>query len=329
MEEIRQASVYGVRPERSFRDAAIEYAQRYKGVKKSFDRDAQDISAVDPYIGDMPLRMIHNGTLQRFILARKKEGVKSGTVNRTLAVVRQILNLCAREWRDEYGLTWLETAPAISGVDWQDKRKPYPITWKEQDRLFSALADHLREAALFAVNTGCREQEICQLRWEWEVPIAELKTSVFVLPDWATKGGKERVVALNSVAMAVVNRQRGKHSEFVFTYKTSPVQSLNNNGWQRARESAGLRQVRFHDLRHTVGRRLRAAGIGEETRADILGHERGGITTHYSIAEISELIEAVEKIAYQSSDNTPSLTLIRLNNSRKTHSEGEKKGLSI
>tara|TARA_R110002073_G_scaffold151046_3_gene305194 strand:+ start:7967 stop:8155 length:189 start_codon:yes stop_codon:yes gene_type:complete len=49
--------------------------------------------------------------------------------------------------------------------------------------------------------------------------------------------------------------------------------------------------------------------------------EGGNITTHYSIAEISELIETVEKIAVESSESMPSLTLIRIGgsiNARKT-----------
>jgi len=37
----------------------------------------------------------------------------------------------------------------------------------------------LLRMAQFKVNTGCREQEVCGLRWEWEVRIPELNTSVF------------------------------------------------------------------------------------------------------------------------------------------------------
>jgi hypothetical protein len=62
--------------------------------------------------------------------------------------------------------------------------------------------------ALFAVNTGCREQEVCQLRWKWEVPVAELETSVFVIPAEfggrsersGVKNREDRVVALDDVA---------------------------------------------------------------------------------------------------------------------------------
>ena len=31
------------------------------------------------------------------------------------------------------------------------------------------------------------QQEFCQLRWDWEVEIPQLKTSVFVLPETITK----------------------------------------------------------------------------------------------------------------------------------------------
>lgn len=327
MEQDRKASVYGVRPARTFRTAATHYLNEFEH-KKSLACDAQDLMLLDPFIGDLELRHVHDGTLSEFKRARKAEGVKSGTVNRSLAVCRQILNLCAKKWRDEYGLTWLETAPMISMVEWNDKREPYPISWDEQERLFNALPVHLREACLYKVNTGCRQQEVCQLRWEWEFPIPELKTSVFILPGSITKNGQERVVALNSIAMAVVNRQRGKNEEFVFTYKGEPMTKLNNTGFKNARKKAGLSGVRIHDLRHTTGRRLRAAGISNETRKAILGHESGNITTHYSIAEINELIDAVEKIAVQPSAGSPTLTLLRIGGSHANFTRDKKKSLS-
>jgi len=61
--------------------------------------------------------------------------------------------------------------------------------------------------------------------------------------------------------------------------------------------SAGVRlpQVRVHDLKHTFGRRLRAAGVSFEDRQDLLGHKSARMTTHYSAAEFSRLIEAAEK----------------------------------
>lgn len=50
-----------------------------------------------------------------------------------------------------------------------------------------------------------------------------------------------------------------------------------------------------HDLRHTFGRRLRAAGVSEEDRADLLGHTTGSMPTWYAQAEIDHLVEAANK----------------------------------
>ena len=68
-----------------------------------------------------------------------------------------------------------------------------------------------------------------------------------------------------------------------------------------------------HNLRHTFGRRLRGAGVPLETRKALLGHANGDITTHYSAAELSELLDAVEKIADRGITQAPTLTVVRRN----------------
>ncbi len=55
--------------------------------------------------------------------------------------------------------------------------------------LFQELPDHLARMALFKVNTGCREQEVCGLRWDYEVKVPELETSVFIVPGEKVKNG--------------------------------------------------------------------------------------------------------------------------------------------
>ena len=58
----------------------------------------------------------------------------------------------------------------------------------------------------------------------------------------------------------------------------------------------GLPQMLVHDLKHTFGRRLRAAGVSFEDRQDLLRSRAGRITTHYSAAELSHLIEAANSV---------------------------------
>ena len=70
-----------------------------------------------------------------------------------------------------------------------DARKPYPMSWDEQRTLFQELPDHLARMALFNVNTGTREQEVCHLRWDWEIDVPELGISVFLIPSAARVSG--------------------------------------------------------------------------------------------------------------------------------------------
>ena len=165
---------------------------------------------------------------------------------------------------------------------------------------------------LFAVNTGCRDQEICSLRWEWEMKVPELNASVFIIPGTAVKNGEDRLVVLNKIARSVIEEARGQHPECVFTYSDRPVARMLNSAWKKARLRSGLGNVRVHDLKHTFGRRLRAAGVGFEDRQDLLGHKSGRITTHYSAAEIGNLITAANRVCeIEKSINTPTLTLLR------------------
>jgi len=74
---------------------------------------------------------------------RRRDGVKTKTLNAALAVVRRVLNLASSEWMDEQGMTWLETAPKIKLFPVKGARPPYPLTREEQALLFQELPDHL------------------------------------------------------------------------------------------------------------------------------------------------------------------------------------------
>jgi hypothetical protein len=84
--------------------------------------------------------------------------------------------------------------------------------------------------------------------------------------------------------------------------------TLTRATWARA----GRPDLWVRDLRHTVGRRLREAGVREETIADILWHSRPQMTAHYSVAQVHEIREALERITDEKHANNVSLaSLIR------------------
>ncbi|MCK4870565.1 MAG: site-specific integrase [Gammaproteobacteria bacterium] len=329
--DVRDASIYGIRPKRIFRQAADKHLQDNQH-KASIGDDAMHLRQLDAFIGDLLLEQIHNGTLLPFVKARQLQGRKTKSINLALGVVRHILNLAATEWLDENSLTWLHSAPKIKLLQVTDARLPYPLSWDEQDRLFAELPAHLRQMAMFKVNTGCREQEVCRLRWDWEIEIEllNLKTSVFLIPKHLVKNRRERLVVLNDVAKKVIEQMRGRHPQYVFIYKDHPVTSMNNSAWKRARKKLGLEQVRVHALKHTFGSRLRAAGVSFEDRQDLLGHKSDSrsITTHYSAAKVSKLIEAANMVCERDSLG-PVLTLLKQPHKTPTKGTSNKKAATV
>lgn len=300
-----------MRPKRTFREAAAKYLLEHQH-KASIEDDIRTLKRLNKFIGNLPLEAVHMGSLQAFIQARRKEGVKNRTINAGLEVVRLILNLSAGEWLNESGLSWLAAAPKIRLLPRSDQREPYPLNPDEHAKLFDELPLHLQPMFLFAANTGCRDKEICRLRWEWEIPLPGEGTA-FVIPRLRVKNREERLVVLNKIAREVIESMRGRHPEYVFTYQGKPITCMLNSAWLKARRRAGLSQVRAHDLKHTFGRRLRATGVSFEDRQDLLGHRSGRITTHYSAAELGNLIEAANKVCDHHSSST-ALTLLRTKN---------------
>ena len=103
-------------------------------------------------------------------------------------------------------------------------------------------------------------------------------------------------------------------------YDGTGMHRMNGSAWKKARVRAakiwqekylrpalpGLHRSGFH----TFGRRLRAAGVTEEDRKALLGHKNGSITSHYSAAELDQLIEAANKVSVTDS-RAPALTILK------------------
>src|SRR3954466_12650117 len=70
LEEARQASVFGVRPARTFRQAATKFLRENRHLRSLADY-ALHLKQLDPFLGDLPLASVHMGTLRPFIEARQ------------------------------------------------------------------------------------------------------------------------------------------------------------------------------------------------------------------------------------------------------------------
>jgi integrase len=331
IQRIKEETTSGMQVSHTFDEAAAEYL-RLNSEKKSIVSDLFHLKPIMNFIGDMQLSDIHNGTLKKFIDARKstmrrvkiskteviEQPLKNKTVNLSLGIVRNILN-CATEWRDDNGATWLKIAPKIKLLPKSDSRLPRPIHWSEQRKLMPFLPIHLANMVLFCLNTGVRDDVICNLQWDWEVSVDAINgNSVFIVPKQHVKGEDkntgDRVLVCNDVAQSIIESMRGKHETHVFVYrrervtqnhseplmKYRPIETMSNTAWQNARLAAGLGDLHVHDLRHTAAMRLREAECKDATVSDILWHSAGTMTDHYSVAQILEIFDALQKIKDES-----------------------------
>jgi len=244
-----------------FADGAARYLTESK-AKRSADLLAWHVSILLPFIGTLQLDHIHDATLEPFKESRRLDGVSPTTINRTLEVVRTILNRAARAWRDEDGMPWLRMAPPLIMMEKENPNPPYPLSWDEQDVLFKELPVHLQIMALFDVNTGLRDENVVGLRWEWEIPVPEIGRSVFLIPSGDYKTDVDHVVILNDAAWSIIEQQRASRKinlakagiidykpnpdaetefDFVFQYDGHRVGTMNNSAWQKARIRAAMK----------------------------------------------------------------------------------------
>src|SRR5258708_2815182 len=178
-----------------FSDCATRYLFESRN-KRSADIIAWHVRLLIPHLGELEPHKVHDGTLGSFIGARLADGVSGTTINRSLEVVRTILNRSSRVCRDKDGRAWLDAAPPLITKQLESPRQPYPITWEEQDQLFLLLPAHLARMLLFAVNTALLDSNVCKLQWLWEESVPEIGRSVFVIPPEAFKSKRPYVVIL-------------------------------------------------------------------------------------------------------------------------------------
>lgn len=316
-EEIRVALQFLADPRMrvpvTLEDAATQLLADKEGMPSAVT-DAYMLEPLVAWNGSLTIDKLCDTVLKSFIKERRKAGWKNKTINNALECVRSILNRAVSKWQFENGATWLPHAPKITMLPLTDQRLPRPITWAEQAVLLEKLRPYIRAMALFLLNTGVRRAVVCNLRWDWEIRLTlrpGLEVSVFVVPREYVKGRKsERLIVCNSVAQRVVDAQRGLHPHRVFVYPRrtragqpqtySPITRMWGLDWTAGREAAGLNDLHIHDLRHTVGMRLRAAGVSERTQNEILWHTRGSnMTHHYAVAQLREIYDALELMNVQ------------------------------
>ncbi len=191
-----------------------------------------------------------------------KRGLAAGTMNQHRAIVRGMFALAVRN----YGL---EGSPAV-GFQWTRSRRATSgaISFYRPDEVqrLAERAGSEQDAAIFvtAAFTGLRASELRNLRWR-SVDFAD--SLVHVERGYTDEGGEQlpksykvRSVPLMPQVAAVLSALRCRdyfatEDDLVFVNVVGKWidRSALYRRYKAAQSAAGLRELRFHDLRHSFG----------------------------------------------------------------------------
>lgn len=237
--------------------------------------------------GDIFIDEINRKLINEFVEKRIKDEVSETTINRTLQKIRALLNKAKREWEILKG----HDLPYIRLFKETNNGRVRWLNLQEVARLVEKLREHTAQMMLFTLETGLRETNITQLRWN---QIDLKKGIIYIEGADILKSERPFVVPLSKKAIAILKAEKGKHPERVFTYCKKPISKANTKAFRNAVKECGIKDFRWHDLRHTWATRH----IQRDTPLNIL-QRLGGWSdlksvqryAHYSYREFGKYLE--------------------------------------
>jgi integrase len=180
----------------------------------------------------------------------------------------------------------------------QDNSRVRFLTPDEETKLRTAIrsnsfwAPHEPELDL-AIATGLRRGNMYHATWE----NVDLAARTLTIPR--TKNGDPITLPLNQDAMRSLSifRSRGDGTGRIVRNVAGFPLSYNADWFVPAVRESGIKPFRWHDCRHTFASRLRQAGVPLGNIAELLGHKGLAMTKRYAHLSISNLHEAVSRIA--------------------------------
>ncbi len=278
-----------LRAETTFGELFSLYMERYsKHHKKTWKYDEKDVQR---FLGHWFQRKISGITKQEILSLHEKVGKENGLyqANRLLARIHIIYNK-AIEWG------WEGMNPAQGVKKFKEKSRDRFLHPDELPRFFESLDkesnDTIRDYIYVSLFTGVRRSNVLAMRWE-EV---NFERKEWLIPE--TKNGEPLRVHLIETVMDILKAraQRYGKNEWVFegTGETGHLMEPKA-GWKRILDRAGIKDLRLHDLRRTLGSWQAATGANSFMIGHALGHKNVQSTAVYARLNLDPVRDSIEK----------------------------------
>ena len=250
---------------------------------------------LSPYFGERPLERIGREEVEDFMTACRRNGQSVKSTLNYLGLLHGIFDFALRRgWVASNPCKLVDKPTARSGdpdVRFLDQAELEALLRLERE---GALGPTDRALYVTAAMTGLRQGELLGLRWrdvDWTAGRLRVRRS-YVRGEHGTPKSKRssRGVPLADRVAAELERhfQRSAYQaddDLVFCHPQTggPLdRSRLLKRFKAALRHAGVRQVRFHDLRHTFGTRMAAAGVPLRTLQEWMGHRDFKTTLVYA-----------------------------------------------
>lgn len=275
----------GEKPRRTWDEAALKWLQE-KAHKSSLRDDKQRMAWFTTHLRGKYLDEITRDGVDQ-LLTDKLVDVTNRTRDAYVALIRGIFRRAMREWE------WIDRVPAFRTYEPSKKKKRVRFLTSEQaETLLKELPPHQREVVLFALATGLRQGNVLWMEWER----VSLDRKFAFIDHGDTKNEEALPVPLNDMALAVLERQKGKHPKFVFTFRGQHLKSANTRAWRKALKRAGIVNFRWHDLRHTWASWLRQNGVPKWVLKELGGWKSDEMVDRYAHLNADHLAPYVQRL---------------------------------
>ncbi|MFH1618625.1 MAG: site-specific integrase [bacterium] len=261
-------------------------------VKRSLPvRYSQMIAHLNKAFGNCLLEEISPLMIERYQIQRQSEGVMTSSVNREHACLKAILYK-AMDWGYFKPVSGINPARKVKMLSEPQHRTRFLSDEEIARLLANCPTQRSSDIITLALNTGMRRGELFGLGWDG----VDLENNVITLTK--TKNNKRREIPINDAVREML-KNKARNSEKVL--------DLTNfrKEFEAALKKAGIKDFRFHDLRHTFASHLVKRSVDLYTIQALLGHSSYSTTQRYAHLTPNQKKIAVELLSFNSPQNNP------------------------
>ncbi|MDR3231155.1 MAG: tyrosine-type recombinase/integrase [Synergistaceae bacterium] len=296
--------------------------------RKSGDSTVHMLESNFKTLADTPLDEITIAQVDQWRSKKKKDGLKTSSINRYITALTAAINWAVKRNLIETNpiaklehlaetdtvkkvryLTKDERERLMASLDEREKdiregRESHNIWLEERERgarpqiKDGDFADHLKPLVLLSLSTGIRRNSLLSLEWG----DVNFDDKTIMVRAATAKSGEQYYVHMNKTTFDTLSRWRNQSKRtapgsLIFpSPKTGKKMGDCRSSWENLMKMAKTENFRWHDMRHDFASQLVMRGVDLNTVRELMGHADLKMTLRYAHLAPNVKMKAVEML---------------------------------